>query len=403
MLDIKKLARVCTVQRFRANDIIFQEGDPGSEMFIILTGSVKVLISAPNGNKMVVSQLKAGDIFGEMALLEGLQRSATVQAVEETTTVAVNECNFESVIAQEPSLALRIMRSLSERIRKQNLELASYKEQLSLVFPKSDVSPPQYTAEIREEHKPDDSTECDGLGDLILHAGNYINVVSPFNDSAYLYEKEIVCPVCSQTNNSKLIRSSKLKLKRVEPDYRHVHTDFEPLWYIIWVCPHCYYANFSADFSNIADRDKNRIRELSGKVKERFGRLPAHPTLTQVLTGYYLTLFWLEQMTAPDPEKLGKLWLRLSWLYQDRQEAEMTMTATRKALDYFIKRIDNSTTKTTNAEDQYFYLLVGELSLKIGNIKEARNYFRQSIIVNGGNERMKQQAQNRIQELRSLV
>ena len=223
----------------------------------------------------------------------------------------------------------------------------------------------------------------------------------PLNHSAYLYDKKIICPVCGQTNDVKLIRSSKVKLKQVEPDYRQVYYDFDPLWYIVWVCPHCYYANFSADFPNISDRERKRIMELSSKVKSTFGTWTNHLSLTQVLTGYYLTLYWFQQTPTPDFTKLGNLWLRLSWLYNDVQEAEMSIAATKKALGYFINHLEDSTVKTTNAQDQYFYLLVGELSLKMGKIAEARNYFRQSIVIKGGNVRMKQQAQNRIQELGS--
>ena len=400
MLDIKKLVKVSTVRRFASQDIIFEEGDLGSEMFIILSGSVRVFISAPNGNKVEVSQLKAGDTFGEMALLEGIKRSATVQALEETMTVAVNESNFESVICQEPSLALRIMRSLSDRIRRQNFELAKYKDHLCPNAHPLD-KPPITIVEIKEEHQQENPTECADFCKSIQHIEKNNKVALPLNHSAYLYDKKIICPVCGQTNDVKLIRSSKVKLKQVEPDYRQVYYDFDPLWYIVWVCPHCYYANFSADFPNISDRERKRIMELSSKVKSTFGTWTNHLSLTQVLTGYYLTLYWFQQTPTPDFTKLGKLWLRLSWLYNDVQEAEMSIAATKKALGYFINHLEDSTVKTTNAQDQYFYLLVGELSLKMGKIAEARNYFRQSIVIKGGNVRMKQQAQNRIQELGS--
>jgi hypothetical protein len=56
--------------------------------------------------------------------------------------------------------------------------------------------------------------------------------------------------------------------------------------------------------------------------------------------------------------------------------------------------------KTTAAQDQYLYLLVGELSLKLGNSADAKGYFYKSIGVKGGNVRMKQQAQDRIQEMK---
>ena len=405
MLDIKNLIKVCSVRRFEAQDIIFEEGDSGSEMFIILSGSARVLITATNGNKVEIAQLKAGDIFGEMSLLEGLRRSATVQLLEDTTTVAVNERNFESVIRQEPALALRIMKSLSDRIRKQNAELAKVKDQSVLNSQPLETGPLTTIVEIKEEQKLESTPKCDDFSNLIQHIGKY-NEAKPANHSAYLFDKKILCPVCGQTIDVKLYRSSKLRIKQIESDYRQVYTDFDPLWYIIWVCPNCYYANFSTDFPNISDRERERIKELSSKAKDTFGSRPSGPlSLTQVLTGYYLTLYWFQQLkiSSPDFEKLGKLWLRLSWLYHDVQEVEMSIAATRKALEYFLNLLNDIQLRTTAAQDQYINLLVGELSLKVGNIAEARNYFLQSIIHKGGNERMKQQAQNRIQELKSLV
>ncbi|KUO76203.1 MAG: hypothetical protein APF81_10815 [Desulfosporosinus sp. BRH_c37] len=406
MLDIKKLVKVCSVRRFGAQDIIFKEGDPGSEMFIILSGSVRVLITAPNENKVEIALLKAGDTFGEMALLEGLQRSATVQALEETTTVAVNISNFESVICQEPALALRIMKSLSERIRRQNAELAKYKDQLCLNSEPLEDTGPLTIVEIKEENKlentHENTPECDDFSKLIQYIGKY-KETAPTNHSEYLFGKKILCPVCGQTIEVKMIRSSKLRLKQIEPDYRHVYSDFDMLWYIVWVCPHCYYANFNSDFPNISDRERIRIKELSSIAKDIFGpSLNGPPSLIQVFKDYYLTLYWLQQLPSPDFEKLGKLWLRLSWLYNDVQEAELSIAATSKALEYFLNLI-NSSVKTTAAQDQYLYLLLGELNFKMGKIAEARNYFRQSIVIKGGNERMKEQAQNRIQDLKSLV
>lgn len=409
MLNIKKLISVCSVRRFKSQAIIFEEGDPGSEMFIILTGSVRALINAPNGSKIQVASLKPGDTFGEMSLLEGLKRSATVQAIEETTTVAVNETNFESVIREEPSLALRIMKSLSERIRKQNTELANYKERLSpnpsssdsQPFP-SDTGPQSTSVEVSDKFTVDNIQDSENIGKLIQHFGKY-NVLTPTDHSTYLFDKQLTCPVCGETITVKNIRTSKLRLKQVEPDYRQVYTDFDPLWYNVWVCTHCYYANFSTDFSEIRDRDLKRIKELSHRVQDTFGAYPDGPvSLIQVLTGYYLMLYWFQQL-KPDLEKLGKLWLRLSWLYQDIQEEELSIAATKKALEYFENLLKDLTVKTTAAQDQYLYLLVAELTLKMGNIAEARNFFRHSITLKGGNERMKEQAQNRIQELKSKL
>jgi hypothetical protein len=385
-------------------------------MFIILSGSVRELISTPNGNKVEIALLKAGDIFGEISLLESLRRSATIQALEETTTVAVNASNFESVINQEPSLALRIMMNLSKRIRNQNVELAKCKDHVGLNLQPLSFEPQIETAptiepvplstmiEIKEDHNLENIPESDDFRNLIQHIGKY-NEMAPSNHATYLFDKKIPCPVCGKIIDVKYIRSSKLRLKQVESDYRQVYTDFDPLWYTVWVCPYCFYANFNKEFPHISDKERKRIKELSYQARYNFGSYPeGPPSLTQVFTGYYLMLYWFEQVnTLPlDVEKLGKLWLRLSWLFNDVQEEELSLTATKKALEYFRNLLNDMTVKTTAAQDQYLYLLVGELSLKMDDIAEAKNYFRQSIVIKGGNMRMKQQAQNRIQDLKSL-
>jgi len=427
LLDIKKLVQICTVRRYRSQTIIFKEGDLGTEMFIILFGSVRLLVSDSNGHQVETARLKAGDILGEMSLLENLPRNVTVETLEDTTTISVDTNNLENVIRQEPSLALKIMMNMNERIKIQNVELAKYKDQVCLTPQPLDKEPliaidPPITntpplaidpaidndsippiVENEEDSKLKNISEGDDFRTLIQRIGKY-NKSAPAIHTEYLFVKKIPCPVCGQTIEVKYIRSSKLRLKQVESDYRQVYTNFDPLWYTVWVCPYCYYANFNAEFTRISDQERKRIKGLSRKAKDIFGPYPTGPlSLTQVFTGYYLMLFWFEQVitSSPDVEKLGKIWLRLSWLFHDIQERTMSAVATKKALGYFQNLLSDITIRTTVAQDQYLYLLVGELSLKMGNITEAKNYFRQSIVINGGNIRMKQQAQDRLQDLKS--
>jgi uncharacterized protein (DUF2225 family) len=230
--------------------------------------------------------------------------------------------------------------------------------------------------------------------------------MGPLKYSDYLYDKKVSCPVCDQLIEMKHIRYSKLRLKQVEPDYRQVYADFEPLWYEVWVCPYCYYANFSNDFLRVSDQERKQIKELSDKAKDIFGPyLEESSCLSHVFSGYYLMLYWSKNATSPslNLEKLGKLWLRLSWLFHDVHEVEISSAAAKKALEYFLALLNDIRFKTNAAQDQYLYLLIGELNLKTGNITEAKNYFRKSIVTNGGNAHMKQLAQQRILDLKSFA
>jgi CRP-like cAMP-binding protein len=100
---------------FTKDMIIFCEGEPGDELFIIQKGSVKILKITEN-SEILLAVLKTGDIFGEMALLESKPRAAVAVAYEDCQLMAVNRANFQQMIKTQPQLIARLTTLLSERI-----------------------------------------------------------------------------------------------------------------------------------------------------------------------------------------------------------------------------------------------------------------------------------------------
>jgi CRP-like cAMP-binding protein len=102
--------------RFYPKDtMIFSEGMPGSELYIIQKGSVKITKIVDN-NEVLLAVLKPGDIFGEMAILENKPRSASAVAFEDAYLLAVNKANFERMVQTQPQIVTRLTTLLSERI-----------------------------------------------------------------------------------------------------------------------------------------------------------------------------------------------------------------------------------------------------------------------------------------------
>jgi CRP-like cAMP-binding protein len=97
------------------NTMLFAEGEPGEELFVIQSGSVKVS-KIVNNNEIMLAVLKPGDIVGEMAIIEGKPRAATVIAYEDCNVVAISKDNFEQMSKSQPQLVAKITRYLSERI-----------------------------------------------------------------------------------------------------------------------------------------------------------------------------------------------------------------------------------------------------------------------------------------------
>jgi CRP/FNR family transcriptional regulator, cyclic AMP receptor protein len=103
------------VRSFKAGEVIFKEGDPAEELFIVKSGSVEIHL----GNRLL-DTLPERSIFGEMALIDRSPRSATAVAATETTLVPVGEKQFLFLVSRTPHFALNVMRVLAQRLRVSN-------------------------------------------------------------------------------------------------------------------------------------------------------------------------------------------------------------------------------------------------------------------------------------------
>lgn len=103
---------------FKAGEVIFCEGDPASEMYVIESGEVEI----QSGNRLL-DTLASKSIFGEMALVDAAPRSATAKALTDVSLVPVSEKQFLFLASQTPYFALNVMRVMAGRLRTANKAL----------------------------------------------------------------------------------------------------------------------------------------------------------------------------------------------------------------------------------------------------------------------------------------
>ncbi len=106
-----------TPHRFAPGETVFRKGDPGDHLIILETGSVEVSVTAVDGRKSVIATLGAGELLGEMAVLDGAARSADVQALEACEVHLVQRASVLNVVTQDPQAALWVIEVLCERLR----------------------------------------------------------------------------------------------------------------------------------------------------------------------------------------------------------------------------------------------------------------------------------------------
>jgi len=112
---------------YQDGEIIVRQGDVGECMFVIQEGRVEVVAEKEEG-EVHLAVREEGDFFGEMAIFERDVRSATVRALGEVRVLTVDKKNFLRRIHEDPSLAFRLVETMSNRIRALSEEVAQYKE-----------------------------------------------------------------------------------------------------------------------------------------------------------------------------------------------------------------------------------------------------------------------------------
>jgi rhodanese-related sulfurtransferase len=111
MLD--EISRVVEDRVVPARSLVFKRGDPGDSFWVILSGKVRVFRSDDKGVEITLSELGSGQSFGEVALLTGEARSASVEALEETQALVLTKAQFEQVLKSHPEVSLTFIKQLS--------------------------------------------------------------------------------------------------------------------------------------------------------------------------------------------------------------------------------------------------------------------------------------------------
>jgi CRP-like cAMP-binding protein len=108
-------------------EIIFKEGEEGDRMYVVQTGKVRIIKKSESG-EISIATLESGEIFGEMALFDRLPRSASARALGEARILSIDKRKFFETISRDPTLAFRILESMSQRIRRINEEFTKLKK-----------------------------------------------------------------------------------------------------------------------------------------------------------------------------------------------------------------------------------------------------------------------------------
>lgn len=116
--ELDRLAGLLRSRRYKADEVVFHEGDAGTAFYTIEEGEVKIVLGSPEGKEVVLVLLSRGEFFGDLALLDGDPRSADAVATTACRLLVLQREDFTRFVRETPAVAARLLAVLSRRLRR---------------------------------------------------------------------------------------------------------------------------------------------------------------------------------------------------------------------------------------------------------------------------------------------
>ena len=116
--ELDELMAVTTTRKVDAREVLFRKGDRSDQLFVIVEGRLKATATGADGREVVFALMEPGETIGEVSILEALERSATVVALEPTELLCIHRRDLMPFLERHPRVAIRLARGLARRLRR---------------------------------------------------------------------------------------------------------------------------------------------------------------------------------------------------------------------------------------------------------------------------------------------
>lgn len=406
MIRFQALKNFSRVKKYPRRTILARE-NLGTELFVVLQGEVGVYADYRRQNETLLATLGPGEMLEEKALL--LEKSSPNTAVALTDVIAlpINRLTVLSFFAEEPEMALEIMKALCARMD----AVESAYEGLAgrpwsvapPVTPPTAVSAaparPQMPAGARVEAAAAPLETSAGPAGLFPPEHGVYQLALPTEDRTYLMDKAFHCPYCKTRFVTQQVRASKLIEEKTDPDMRRRYQSIEPMYYDVVTCPNCLYSALNDQFQS-PENLRADLRALPALADQCRALFAGPRSAGSIFAGYYLALLCAPQCWVKHQWSTAKLYLKLSRIYADGGDEALERKTAEQALQAYLYLY----TKEANSpsQEQQLTVILGELSLKMEDRKSARDFFFQAKTNREGSPLLREHADNRLYDIKMM-
>ncbi|MDR0273733.1 MAG: DUF2225 domain-containing protein [Clostridiales bacterium] len=444
-MDIQMLMKNSKAKKFPSGHVIIREGNKmGNEMYVILQGSVDVIKNYQMENEIIISSLSAGNFFGEMTLFLNKERGATVIAKSDVTLFVIERDAAYKFFETQPQLTYLIVKTLCKRLEESNQALAnakvpgfsadgnhpnkmqteklftapapkpveSAKPAASVAPASSAVSAAAWAAASASSGFISDTPPPGFISDIPPNASALPPDLFPEGHKLYeippqpvpddlVYKKNFKCPVCEKAFPGYSVRTTRLKVESRDPDFRNIYKSIDTTYFEIVTCPDCYFSMFDASYAQpIISRLKENIKEITPFKYQLQMDIVNDRNINNVFAGYFLALKGAPLFYKSYEMFAAKIWLRLKWLYADAKDKEMEEFAAKNAHQAYLAAFEK--TDASPEAIQQLCVLMGELSLIVKDMPNAKLFFVKARSNRNGSKALLSQAEDGIEKIRKI-
>lgn len=120
---LQKIEQIGSRKNYQKNEVVLMEEDAGTALFVIVNGKVKVSRASNDGREVILTILSESDFFGEMAILDGLTRSATCTAIDDSELFLIQRNDFLNLLREYPEISISLLQELTSRLRVADMKI----------------------------------------------------------------------------------------------------------------------------------------------------------------------------------------------------------------------------------------------------------------------------------------
>lgn len=125
-IDLTSYESRCRWRRFDMDEILVDFEDESSDVYFIVAGNVRILIRTQSGKEVILGEMRGGQVFGELAAIDGIRRSANVTALTRGEVLVMSSAVFRELLHAAPAVNDRLLKLLAGRVRELNARLMEY-------------------------------------------------------------------------------------------------------------------------------------------------------------------------------------------------------------------------------------------------------------------------------------